>query len=241
MYGFAFADLIEHDFVIERAKSNIPTQLGSKESNTRLIVSASTKKEADGKVIELVTKRETYSPLILANSSPLPDNVITNRRRKMQVTPLLTCLRALWDFQKLSVDGATLPAHTLSDLQLFTTLATEKHRELQLPPETLRAEFLRSFLQNINSEISPVAAFLGGSLSQDVINVLGAREQPLQNFLLLDAETGVAPVYGIHPFFSAEVEAQAQQLNGGPVPIDLDVAQIGGPIAGGVNGAPVIV
>lgn len=241
MYGYAFADLITHDFVIERSKSNVPTTIGKKESDTRTIVSASTKKESDGKITELVTKRESYSPIILANSSPLPDFYISNRRRRMQVTPLLTCLRALWDFQKLSPTGAALPSHTSTDLQLFTQLATEKHRELQLPPETLRADFLRSFLQNIGSEISPVAAFLGGSLAQDVINVLGAREQPLQNLLLLDAENAQAPVYGMHPFFSAAVEAQAQQLNGGGIAIDVSVAERGGPIAGSANGGPLIV
>lgn len=232
MYGYAFADLITHEFTIERAKSNVPTILGQKETNTRSIVSSNTKKGADGRVIELVSKRETYCPLILANSSPLPEFFISNRRRKLQITPLLTCLRALWEFQKLSADGATLPSHNSTDLALFTHLATEKHKELQLPAETLRAEFLRSFLQNIQSEISPAAAFLGGSLAQDVINVLGAREQPLQNLLLFDGESGVSPIYGLHPFFSATVEAQAQQLTSA-IPIDVHVAGKGGPIAGG--------
>jgi ubiquitin-like 1-activating enzyme E1 A len=71
---------------------------------------------------------------------------------------------------------------------------------LLLPPETLRSDFLRSFLQNLGSEISPVAAFLGGSLAQDVINVLGQREQPLQNMLLFDGEELKGPIYSMHPY-----------------------------------------
>lgn len=195
-YGYIFADLIQHDYVIEREKSNIRTSL-KPETGTRSIIAATTKKE-NGKLVEMVTKREIYSPIILANTSPMPPEHLTNRRRRLQVSPLLTCLRALWEFQKIS---GKLPSHSHADLELFTTLATEKHKELQLPPETLRSDFLRSFLQNLGSELSPVTAFLGGQLAQDVINVLGHREQPIQNLLLFDGEESKGPVYAMHPIF----------------------------------------
>ncbi|KAL9120498.1 MAG: hypothetical protein Q9187_002951 [Circinaria calcarea] len=196
-YGFIFADLILHDFVIEREKSNIPTVL-KPETATRSIIASSTKRGDNGKLVEIVTKREIYSPIILANSSSVPASLLSSRRRRMQITPLLTCFKALWEFQSIS---NTLPSHSHADLELFTTLATEKHRDLQLPPETLRSEFLRSFLQNLGSELAPVTAFLGGQLAQDVINVLGQREQPIQNLLLFDGEECKGPVYALHPIF----------------------------------------
>ena len=199
LYGFIFADLILHDYVIEREKSNRPTTLTA-ETTTRSIIATSTKKQ-DGKTIELVTKREIYSPIILANSSPLPPEHLSSRRRKLQVPPLLSCLRALWDFQSIS---AGMPGSSRADLELYTSLATDKHKELQLPAETLKAEFLRSFLQNIGSEIAPVTAFLGGQLAQDVINVIGQREQPIQNFLLFDGEESKGPVYALHPIFEID-------------------------------------
>ena len=198
MYGYVFADLILHDFVVEREKGNKQTEIGQAETPTRQILATSTKRE-NNKTIEIVTKTETYSPLILANVAPLPNEVSSNRRRRLQVSPLLSCFRAVFDFQKVA--GGRLPGHSRADLELFTKLATEKHRELLLPPETLRAEFLRSFMQNLGSEISPVVAFLGGALAQDVINVLGNREQPLQNFLVFDGEEFKAPVYSMHPIF----------------------------------------
>jgi len=197
MYGYVFADLILHDFVVEREKGNKLTEIGTAETATRLILSATTKKE-NGKNIEIVSKSESYSPLILANASPLPAEISNNRRRRLQVTPLLSCLRALFDFQNRS--GGRFPLHNRADLEAFTRLATEKHQELLLPPETLRSDFLRSFLQNLGSEISPVAAFLGGAVAQDVINVLGQREQPLQNFLLFDGEEFKGPIYSMHPY-----------------------------------------
>jgi ubiquitin-like 1-activating enzyme E1 A len=224
--------LISHDFVIERAKSNIPTPpINTAESATRTIIGSTTKNE-NGKLVELVTKNEIYSPIILANTSPLPEDFTRIRRRRLQVTPLLTCLRALWEFQRISA-GALPNSHAKADLELFTTLATEKHKELQLPHETLRSDFLRSFLQNLGSEISPAAAFVGGALSQDVINVLGAREQPLQNLLLFDGEECKAPIYAMHPIFpNMDVGSATILENGVATPI-LD----GGVAGNGIQGS----
>ena len=194
MYGYVFVDLISHDYVISRDKSNKPTQFGA-ESATRSILGATTSKGSDGKVTELVTKREIYTPIILANTSPLPDYHLSSRRRKANVTPILSCLRALWEYQ--SQTSKPMPSHSREDLAFFTTLATTKHKELQLPPETLKAEVLRTFLQNLGSELSPVCAFLGGQLAQDVINVVGGKEQPIQNMLIFDGEETKGLVYAL--------------------------------------------
>lgn len=195
-YGFIFADLILHDYIIERETSNMPAAI-KQETVTRSIIGVSTKKQ-NGKNIETVTKREIYSPLLLANTSPLPDDFIRNRRKMRSVTPLLPCLRALWDFER---NHHHLPdQNSKSDLAEFTRMATNKLKELQMPVETLTAEFLRSFLHNIGSEIVPTAAFVGGRLAEDVINVLGKREQPIQNFVMFDGENFDGPIYPLQTF-----------------------------------------
>ncbi|KAF2261093.1 hypothetical protein CC78DRAFT_561959 [Lojkania enalia] len=200
MYGFIFADLGIHEYVIEREKGNRPTRL-EPESATRSVTAITTKKES-GKTIEMVTKRELYTPLLLVNTSPLPPDMQNNTRKLKKVHPLLTCVRALWEYQRNG--HGVYPSHTKEHLQLFTQLATEKHKELLLPAETLKAEFLRSFLQNLGSELAPVTAFLGGQLAQDVINVLGKREQPIQNLMLFDGEDSAGPIYALHPIFLSE-------------------------------------
>ena len=200
VYGYIFADLMSHDFVIERTKSNVPSK--PQETPTRTILNITTKKENE-KVIEMVTKREIYSPLILANTSPLPEEYTNRPRRRKQVTPLLSCLRALWEFQKTS--GGRLPTFSRQDLENFTQSARDRHQELKLDIETLDSSFLQSFLQNLGSELSPVAAFVGGGQAQEVNNVLCAREQPLQNLLLFDGEKSSAPIYPLHPFFPPEM------------------------------------
>ena len=232
-YGYIFADLISHEFVIEREKTNHPPQ--QQETPTRSVLSVTTKNskkvqkegetdesnKAGEKPIELVTKRESYSPFLLANTSPLPEEFTRLPRRRRQVTPLLSCLRALWEFEKLS--GGRRPTFQHSDLELFTKLARDSHQELQLDLATLDSVFLRTFLQNLGCELSPVAAFLGGALAQDVINVLSAREQPLQNMLLFDGEKSIGPIYPLHPFFPPEMGMEslaAVPPVANPIPVD---------------------
>ncbi|KAJ5953480.1 hypothetical protein N7454_000376 [Penicillium verhagenii] len=206
LYGYVFADLISHDFVIEREKSNVPP--ATQETPTRSIVNVTTKqkdKKTD-KTVELVTKRESYSPLILANASPLPEDFTRLARRRKQVTPLLSCLRALWEFEKRY---GHRPINNHDDLATFTEIAMQSHQELQLDMGSLNSAFLRMFLQNLGCELSPIAAFLGGALAQDVINVLSAREQPLQNMLLFDGDKNIGPIYPLHPFFPADMGVEA--------------------------------
>ncbi|KAK1915254.1 hypothetical protein P3342_003061 [Pyrenophora teres f. teres] len=155
MYGYIFADLVEHNFVIEREKSNRDTQVGP-ESTTRSVKGVQVKKE-NGKVVELVNKQEVYSPLMLVKDSPLPAEIANNARRLKKVHPLLTCVRALWEYQRNG--HGIYPSHTQQDLTLFTTIANVKHQELLLPADSLKADVLRNFLQNLGSELAPVTAF----------------------------------------------------------------------------------
>ncbi len=197
MYGFLFADLISHTFSLTREKSNAPPppHFPFPETATRTILSLTTTLQ-NGQPTELITKREVYQPLVLANTSPLAPEYLSRRRLLNSVTPLLPCLRALWEFER---SANRPPSHSAADLQHFTALATDKSRELRLPLEALKSEFLRGFLQNLYAEVAPVTAFLGGKCAEDVVNVLGGREQPIQNMLLFDGEASLAPVYALYP------------------------------------------
>lgn len=232
-YGYIFSDLIMHDYVIERSKSNVASS--QRETPTRTIINISTKHEND-KIIEMVTKRETYTPLLLANTSPLPEEFTRLPRKRRHVTPLLSCLRGLWEFQKLSA-GRNPSSNSQTDRATFTELATNALKELQLDISTLTSEFILTFLDQLGCELSPVAAFVGGSLAQDVINVLSAREQPLQNLLLFDGDRSVAPIYPLHPFFPAELNNVLPAIPPVANAVPLDGAA-GAGAGGGVAAAP---
>lgn len=196
-YGFIFSDLIEHSYLVEREKSNRPTEI-KPETRTRAVIDVKEKKE-NGKHIELVTKRELYSTWFLASDAAgLPAEYLRSNRRLKAVTPILSCFRALWEYLQNPVTQGQYPA-TADALRLFTTLATTKHKALGLPESTMKAEVLRKFIQNLGSEIAPVTAVLGGQLAQDVINVLGARQQPIQNMVIFDGDSMEAPEFALHP------------------------------------------
>lgn len=215
MYGYIFADLINHTFVIERERGNRVTQTGA-ESTTRRITDIQTKRE-NGKAIEMVTKEEIYSPLMLAKDSPLPPEIATNRRRLRKVHPLLTCVRALWEYQR---NGNGVFPVTPEQLALFATVVNNKHLELQLDVETLKGGFGTNFLRNLGHELAPVTAFLGGQLAQDVINVLGNREQPIQNLMLFDGEESAGPIYALHPIFPATGNSNSLPILAGVPPVN---------------------
>lgn len=213
LYGFIFADLIEHTFSIEREKPNVPTELKA-ETRTRQIFQVDTKKE-NGKVMEIVSKKEVYSTWLLASDGAfLPEEYTKSKRRLKAVSPALSCLRALWEFQT-SHNGRN-PGANQADLAAFTKSATQKHKDLQLPVETLTAEFLRSFLQNIGCEVAPVTAILGGQLAQDVINVLGQTQQPIQNTVIFDGNTMEASLYPLHPEGALGASLLSMGLGGMP-------------------------
>lgn len=233
LYGYIFSDLIVHQYVIERAiQSNIATKQGTTETSTRMVLAVSTKKE-NNKTQEIVTKQEMYCPILLANSSPLPKEVTRTRRTKLRVPAIISCLRAVFEFQKQS--GGRLPQNSQHDVMLFTKIAGEKHQELQLPMETLNSATLRSFLQNVGTEIPPTAAYLGGQLAQDVINVLGQREQPLQNFLVFDGDDFQSPIYSLQPIFDPSLAGPIDELPGA-VPLSTSAKENGnGVVTNGIE------
>ncbi|KAK8048421.1 sumo activating enzyme [Apiospora phragmitis] len=195
LYGYIFSDLIEHDYVLQRDKANIATKVGA-ETRSRSVIDVKEKEEG-GKKIEMVTKRELYSTWDLASeTSLLPADYRDSKRRLRTVTPALSCLRTLWGFQSIH---NRLPSHNHQDLEYFVKKATSTHQSLGLPPDTLKSDFLRKFLGNVGGEIAPVTAVLGGQLAQDVINVLGQSQPPIQNMVIFDGDTMQAQMYPMHP------------------------------------------
>lgn len=148
--------------------------------------------------MELVRKREEYQPFILINTAPLPTAMRGSPRRLRKAPPLLPCLRALWEYE--SATGGLVPSvESPQNVAAFTQLAQEKAKDLQMPPGLLTEDFARGFLRNSFAELAPTCAFLGGALAQDVINVIGKREQPLQNTMLFDGEEGRSDVLALIP------------------------------------------
>lgn len=187
LYGFIFADLLEHEFIVKRIKSNMRTQCGQ-ETRTRKIIATTETKEGET-MWEFVRKEEVYCSMSEAIGSQV-DKKWRQRRRK-NVGSILPGIRALWEFQQ---NFGRLPESTKEDFKAFTTVMTEVAKAIDVPPELVKSDFIRLFVENATAELSPVAAVLGGILAQDAINVLAEQEQPIQNLLVFDGDISAAPI-----------------------------------------------
>ncbi len=216
-YGFIFADLIEHEFVITRDRGNVAPVPGTKETRTRVVVdvklleekgedaadAGAPKSNSNAPTVEAVTKRELYSTWMLSSASPLPATIRNSPRRLRNVLPCLPCLRALWAFQELYEDTAKGAAHVPDprnggDLRQFVSLVNEKQKQLGVPE--VKADTITDFFQGIaQREISSVVTAVGGEAAQDIINTLGHSQQPIQNLAVFDGARMEFVVYALHP------------------------------------------
>jgi ubiquitin-like 1-activating enzyme E1 A len=56
------------------------------------------------------------------------------------------------------------------------------------------SEIIIDFIKQLEpTDLSGVAAVLGGLLSQDVLNALGGREIPVKNWLIFDGRSCISP------------------------------------------------
>ncbi|KAK9467429.1 hypothetical protein V1512DRAFT_261174 [Lipomyces arxii] len=189
LYGYVFVDLLKHKFTIEREKSNFPAKIGP-ESNTRSVTDVMVKKDGP-KLKEVISKVESYKSL----AESLKSDSLTKLRPRTQlkVSPVLPAVKAMWEYYKTS--GGDAKPRSPEALARFHNLVLEACRSLGLPAGIASPEFTASFARNIGTELSPVAAILGGVLAQDILNCLGQREQPIQNWVVLDGNTSSCPIY----------------------------------------------
>ena len=152
------------------------------ETQTRSIVKITEKKDGP-RVIETLVKVEKYKALEEAVQKVGLFGSKFSGRKLLKISPLLPALLTYWD-----VDGC-------GDLCNFEELLVEKTRALGLPAGIIKEQFVTSFSRGIGTELSPVAAVVGGVLGQDVLNVLGQKEQPIQNLFLFRGDTSEGPIY----------------------------------------------
>jgi hypothetical protein len=79
---------------------------------------------------------------------------------------------------------------TLDDLHKFHICVRVRCTGLAIPDTLCTEDSIRAFITQLEpTDLSGVAAVLGGILSQDVLNALGGRELPIKNWLFFDART----------------------------------------------------
>ncbi|ODQ65507.1 hypothetical protein NADFUDRAFT_50789 [Nadsonia fulvescens var. elongata DSM 6958] len=189
-YGFIFVDLQRHRFQITQQVSNVATKLGRSGRGEGKVIDVRT---VDGDhTMEKVTREIQYSSLsqLAAASTATADTSLypflnVNLRRKTRLTGLITVLLALIE---------TSVETTANDVERVLVRAQAISDTYTLPNQPVS-----DLLDLYGLSLSPVAAILGGVLAQDVINVIGEQQFPIDNLVVFDSiNNGIdCPVFSI--------------------------------------------
>lgn len=172
--GYIFADLVKHEFRVDKEDSGFKPEIGSV-SGTREIISVT---ESDKGLILKVS--ETYTSLADAvhNAKTTPFGSSLRKKQKLKVSPYLPGLLAYWESSSLSTTEVESVAHAVG-----------------LPNTILANDWPHKFIQELGAELGPIAAVIGGFLAQDTINFITRKDDPIQNLMIYDAFNGKGAIY----------------------------------------------
>ncbi|KAI8386785.1 probable DNA damage tolerance protein RHC31 [Nakaseomyces glabratus] len=181
MFAYIFVDLISFDAVDEKIHGNTSgVKLGSI-SERREIIKID-EREDDDRVMDIITTRNTYLPLYSILKSATLNGLLTNKQKK-RATNILPLT-----FTQLKL---TNPTNT----EQFKEELLKTCKQLGLEFTTIKDDYLEQFIKQQGVEFTPVASVIGGAVAQDVINILGKRQSPLNNFIVFDGITLDMPIF----------------------------------------------
>ncbi|SGY82412.1 BQ5605_C009g05568 [Microbotryum silenes-dioicae] len=189
--GWIFADLLEHEFVVDVIKSLGP-----------------------GETVNVPTKRTlSYTPF---------DSILSHSWKKSRARELRKTQSNLWGtlgkfhlnnyflkhghaeirFSEFRLRVALLEYQRTNPGQPITLEGLKSTSQELLPRLGVKTELLpETILSRIAStsafEFPPSAAILGGIAGQDVLNVLGGKEEPVRNLMVFDGQTGAGHVWNL--------------------------------------------
>ena len=186
LFGYIFVDLIQFDARDKKLQSVKQSELGRISSNKQIIsLEITTDPEDSKKIYENLVTRNKYVPFEKLLSNATLEGKLTKRQLK-RVSPILPLtLTHLKDTNMAS-----------SSISTFKEELVNTCKQLQIDPTlVLKPKYVEQFVKQNGVEFSPVAAVLGGAVSQDVINILGKKQQPLNNFIIFDGITLDMPIF----------------------------------------------
>lgn len=187
MFGYIFTDLVEHESVSTKSRGNQPTIEGSKITERKIITNVTCDDEKG--LDEKVTIKDSFVMLkhIFKGSGNLQKQL--NRRQMKHLTAALPLTIASFEFQR--------PTEIESELEPLELIAKARCvcKALAVPPTILTSDIGHTFARQAFAEFSPVAAVLGGALSQDIIQFLCKNSSPINNVLILDAIHSEMPIF----------------------------------------------
>ncbi|BGP20310.1 hypothetical protein JCM10213_002061 [Rhodosporidiobolus nylandii] len=166
--GWMFADLLEHEFVVDVLKSSAPGE-------TTVVPTKTT---------------QSYVPFSLALQHKFA------KLRKRELKKAGASLWGVLSQRNLNPAPAEPAATEVSEEELrkaADALLPELGVERGLLPE----EGLSRLATLQSAEFPPSCAIVGGILGQDILNTVGGKEEPLRNFAVYEGASGQFRVWGV--------------------------------------------
>ncbi|GAN10669.1 SUMO-activating enzyme subunit 1 isoform X2 [Mucor ambiguus] len=164
-FGYIFCDLTEHAYIQEKKSTPHPN---SKAQPT----------------VEKIQHVETYSSLDDSLQKNWSDMRIKALKRR--VSPLTFLMHMLFKFQR---DHHRSP--TNEDAQYLIENKAKYLADMGIDDTSVLDDRLLNDLASLfDTEISPVAAIVGGILAQDILRTLSANELPIQNWFYYNGVDG---------------------------------------------------
>ncbi|GAA5875169.1 hypothetical protein JCM16303_005032 [Sporobolomyces ruberrimus] len=174
IHGWVFADLLQHDFVIDQQKSAAP---GEPTTIVPLKVSHSYSSFEDA-----VTKHD------FSAKGQKKLRMKTMKKREVLWAVLATLNLEL---EQGRDDGERITSESLRKK------ADEVLPRLGVSPTDLTDPVISRFVELTPHEFAPSCAVLGGVLGQDVLNAVGGKEEPVRNLMAFDGDLGEGGVWAL--------------------------------------------
>ncbi|CAL9734502.1 DNA damage tolerance protein RHC31 [Monosporozyma servazzii] len=186
LFGYIFIDLIKFEAKDKKLQSIKPSELGVVSTNKEIVHLDVTKDPEDEKrIYENIVTMNKYIPFNELLSTACLEGKLTRRQLKRVSSILPLTLAHLKDTDLID-----------TDVSQYKDQVNKMCEQLRIDPALiLKPEYIEQFITQHHVEYAPVAAILGGAVAQDVINILGKRQQPLNNFIIFDGITLDMPIF----------------------------------------------
>ncbi|GAV53535.1 hypothetical protein ZYGR_0AK00370 [Zygosaccharomyces rouxii] len=186
LFAYIFVDLIQFDAEDEKLKGSQPTEKGKISKNTEVIeVRTRHDEDDDKKVFEVIKTRHYYKSF----QQMIKTASLEGRLNRRQIKRLSSAVPLTFTLLQTEHEIGHLNFQTLKEK------AIETCRQLGVPGTVLNDTYVEQFTQQEGVQFAPVSAVIGGSIAQDVINILGKRQPPLNNFIVFDGITLDMPIF----------------------------------------------
>ncbi|KAI8377382.1 SUMO-1 activating enzyme subunit 1, isoform CRA_b [Blakeslea trispora] len=171
-FGYVFCDLTEHAYVLEK---KLEPKAESKQSPT----------------VEKIPQTASY--ISLDQSLEKNWSGMRTKALKRRISPMTFLIHLLLKFQK---EHKRSPSE--SDVKLLIEQKPKLMADMGIEDSTVLEDELISQLASLyDTEISPVAAIVGGILAQDILRTLSANELPIQNWFYYNGLDGTGLVHQV--------------------------------------------